>query len=851
MSESRPDVVLIVTDEERAAPPYESAETTQWRAEQLPARRWFAENGVSFGRHYTGATACVPSRPTLFTGQYPDVHGVTQTDGLGKQHNDTRMRWLAAGQVPTMGHWFRAAGYDTHFDGKWHVSHADLMDESGQPVPTNRSDGTVLPDNVAKYLEANPLGPYGFDGWVGPEPHGGRVRDSGYVRDPLIAERTVAWLEDRYARRAAGDADAQKPFLLVCCFVNPHDIVLWPLLQRKNFLPDDPFDVPAISPSPTDDEDLKDKPAAQIAYRDAYASGYGVAPLINRVYQRDGYRELYYRLHAEVDGPIDRVRRTITGADHHTVMALTSDHGDLLGSHGGLHQKWYQLYDEATHIPLYVVDTDRVEGGTHVDMPTVHVDITPTLLGLAGLREADLVDTVRATHTEVHPLPGRDLTDVVLDPAKADLARPVYFMSRDNMLEGDSLLSAMAQARGRRTGPPPMQITLPAHVGFNFEAIVARVDGTLYKLVRTYDDPTTWTDPGVRQITANGVGGEKHRTEPLADQWELYDLDGDPIERHNRWGDPALAAVQPQLVATLDAERARVNVARNEPWPYAARRPWANPKVAPPPPARAARRVAQKAGLHPHDPTPFTGDLSGRRALIVCTSHGVLDIGKPTGVFASEMTAPYYVFTDAGLNVDLASPNGGDIPIDPQSLKAVPRSEHDDRFLADPELKTMVRHSMTVADVDFSAYDIIFLAGGWGAAFDLGFSEALGEGITVANDAGKIIGGVCHGPLGLLQAKTADGRPLVAGRRISAVTDKQVHELGIESTPMHPETELRAAGADFRCSHHKRRDALANHWEVDGNLVTGQNQNAGPMVAREMLQLLAFRLATEAATTPA
>ena len=68
-----------------------------------------------------GLSWCVPSRPTIFTGQYPDVHGVTQTDGLGKMADDSRLRWLPVGEVPTLGHWFRAAGYDTHYDGKWHI----------------------------------------------------------------------------------------------------------------------------------------------------------------------------------------------------------------------------------------------------------------------------------------------------------------------------------------------------------------------------------------------------------------------------------------------------------------------------------------------------------------------------------------------------------------------------------------------------------------------------------------------------------------------------------------------------------------------------------------------------------
>jgi putative intracellular protease/amidase len=134
-------------------------------------------------------------------------------------------------------------------------------------------------------------------------------------------------------------------------------------------------------------------------------------------------------------------------------------------------------------------------------------------------------------------------------------------------------------------------------------------------------------------------------------------------------------------------------------------------------------------------------------------------------------------------------------------------------------------------------YDIVFLAGGWGAAFDFGYSEPLAAKMTEANAQDKIIGGVCHGPLGLLNATAADGEPLVKGRKISAVTDKQVKELGIEATPQHPERELRGAGAEFE-SETRFRDPFANHWVVDGNLVTGQNQNAGPMVAREMMQIL-------------
>ena len=856
----RPDLIVIMTDQERAAPPYESDALAAWRRDTLTGRQWFADHAVSFGRHYTGSLACVPSRPTLFTGQYPDLHGVTQTDGLGKLYDDSRLRWLPQGEVPTLGNWFRAAGYDTHYDGKWHISHADLTDPvTGETIATNDDDGAVDADAVQCYLDADPLGPYGFSGWVGPEPHGAGLANAGVRRDSLIADRVVAWLEDRAARRLAGDADALRPFLLVASFVNPHDIVLFPAWVRQG-LPIEPGlgDPPTVPPSPTDDEDLATKPAAQIAYREAYPTGYGPVALVGKSYRDHAqeYRDLYYRLHAEVDGPLDRVRRAVTdahaaGAFGEAVVVRTVDHGELLGAHGGLHQKWFNLYDEATRVPFEVVRLGAVPSVPRSidDAPTSHVDLVPTLLAAAGVDETAVAAILREQFSEVHPLPGRNLMPIVDGDEPPARDRAVYLMTRDNMLEGDTGASGFARRIGRTVKPPaPLRIRVPAHVGSNFEGIVVRVSDAdaaggadhLWKLVRTFDDPATWTEPGVRHLAANAPGGDVYRSEPLPDQWELYDLTNDPIEHENRWHDAGAQAVFEHLRAVLKEERARSVPERNVPWPYSRRRPSTPATKRVPPPARLLRKGLQRLGLHPDDPDAVEFELLGKRALIVCTNHGVLDIGKATGVFASEMTVPYYAFVDAGMFVDLASPKGGVIPVDPQSLKPVIRTAEDDRFLADDELRAKVTDSIAIGDVDVSQYDIVFLAGGWGAAFDLGTSDELGAKITEANGRGAVIGGVCHGPLGLLKATTPAGEPLVAGRRISAVTDKQVRELGIESTPQHPETELRGQGARFE-SATAFRDPLANHWVVDGNLVTGQNQNAGPMVAREMMRLVAAK----------
>ncbi len=242
-------------------------------------------------------------------------------------------------------------------------------------------------------------------------------------------------------------------------------------------------------------------------------------------------------------------------------------------------------------------------------------------------------------------------------------------------------------------------------------------------------------------------------------------------------------------------------------------------------------------GLHRHFAAPRR-NLAGKRALVIATSHDTLgDTGKKTGVFASEMTAPYYTFLDAGMSVDVASVRGGKIPIEPMSVKWPLRSSHDGRFLKDADFRRKTDASPSVSGIDGAQYDAVFLAGGWGAAFDFEQSPELGRLLLQAEEAGAVIGGVCHGPLGLLAARRGNGQPLVNGRRVTAVTDKQVNELGITHTPRHPERDLRAAGAKFEAST-RFRDIFASHVVADGRLVTGQNQNDGAETADRMMQAI-------------
>lgn len=248
-------------------------------------------------------------------------------------------------------------------------------------------------------------------------------------------------------------------------------------------------------------------------------------------------------------------------------------------------------------------------------------------------------------------------------------------------------------------------------------------------------------------------------------------------------------------------------------------------------------QILKSFGYHP-DYDKVSYNFKNKKALIITTSHGVLgETGNATGVYPSEMTIPYYEFLDAGLKVDIASIKGGEVPIEPRGLKFPMKSHQDKRYLKDDVAKEKTKHSLKIDNINFLDYDIIFMAGGWGASYDLGRSEVLGKKITEANAKGILMGSVCHGALGFLMAKDTIGAPLVEGKKMTGVTDKQVEELDISITPMHPEAELRKHGAIYQ-SNKGFRDFFATLTVIDGNIVTGQNQNSSGETAQKLLKML-------------
>src|SRR4051794_29760812 len=317
-----------MTDEERYPPPYEMDALAEFRRTQLPARERLRAQSRELHRHYVGSTACTPSRTTLFTGQYPSLHGVADTDGLAKQATDPSMHFLDPDTVPTLGDWFRAAGYRTHYRGKWHVSHPDLViPGTHESLKVNDAEGVLDPAAVDAYRRADRLDPFGFSGWIGREPHGVDKADTGFVRDGVFAQEIV----DLFGQIAAAD-DA--PWLAVASFVNPHDIAFtgaaWKLLDFPPIIDS----IPEVPEAPSQSDSFAGRPDCHRQFKEVW-------PKVLYPQATDGeYRRLYHFLQVLVDAAIMRILDELDarGLADDTIIMFTSDHGDLLGAHGGLMQ---------------------------------------------------------------------------------------------------------------------------------------------------------------------------------------------------------------------------------------------------------------------------------------------------------------------------------------------------------------------------------------------------------------------------------------------------------------------------------------------------------------------------------
>jgi len=225
-----------------------------------------------------------------------------------------------------------------------------------------------------------------------------------------------------------------------------------------------------------------------------------------------------------------------------------------------------------------------------------------------------------------------------------------------------------------------------------------------------------------------------------------------------------------------------------------------------------------------------THNPSSPRALIIMTSHSELgDTGNKTGFYWEEMAAPYWQFVDAGFDVTLASIDGGEPPADPNSIDSEQLPEAVRRFMNDDDAMSALKHTAAIDDVSGNDFDTIFLPGGHGAMWDAGSSRRLAKLVAQAYEHGVVIGAVCHGPAGLINATLSNGDPLVKGKRVNGFTDAEEEAAGLtDIVPFLLETKLGELGGDFECN----KDNFNAYAVQDGNLITGQNPASSVKVGR-------------------
>lgn len=223
------------------------------------------------------------------------------------------------------------------------------------------------------------------------------------------------------------------------------------------------------------------------------------------------------------------------------------------------------------------------------------------------------------------------------------------------------------------------------------------------------------------------------------------------------------------------------------------------------------------------------------RILMVLTSHGELgDTGKKTGFWLEEFAAPYYVFKDAGASVTLASPLGGQPPLDPKSDAPDAQTDATRRFKGDAAAQAELAATLKLSEVDAAQFDAVFYPGGHGPLWDLAGDARSIALIESTLAAGKPLAAVCHAPGVLRDAKAPDGKPLVRGKNVTGFTNSEEAAAGLTHVvPFLVEDMLMSHGGLYT----KQAD-WKPHVVADGLLITGQNPASSEPAARALLQAL-------------
>lgn len=224
------------------------------------------------------------------------------------------------------------------------------------------------------------------------------------------------------------------------------------------------------------------------------------------------------------------------------------------------------------------------------------------------------------------------------------------------------------------------------------------------------------------------------------------------------------------------------------------------------------------------------------KVLFVLTSHDRLgDTGHKTGFWLEEFAAPYYVFKDAGAEITLASPAGGQPPLDPKSDAPEAQTAATERFRSDPQAQAALAATTPLAHINAGDFDAVFYPGGHGPLWDLANDAASIALLEAFDRAGKPLGLVCHAPGALIKVRAANGQPIVSGRRVTGFTNSEEAAVGLSAVvPFLIEDEFTRLGGHF-----EKGPDWQVHVVTDGRLVTGQNPASSEAVAHALLSMLA------------
>jgi arylsulfatase A-like enzyme len=491
------NIILIIRDQTRFDLPAAAGYTT-------PALDRLAQQGITFRNHYVASAMCTPSRAAFYSGHPPQVNGVFDQMETG---------WVPNLRVdqPNMGSMMKKLGYQTAFFGKWEME-ADII----PPKPT------------VNYSEA--LQPYGFDIY---QPDGDKpgAPNQGYDTDVYTAGEGVRWLRGNVPKlRESG-----QPFFLVMSYLNPHDIMYadanvpgTPQVQQA-ISPDAIVTPPANSlysqrwntaPSATLQESLSapGMPPALGEYNTGWEGVLGTIPT-NRPDMWQVFNDYYLNMIRDTDLSLQQLEDGLDelGLWDETVVIFTADHGEMAGDHGGIRGKGPMAYEGNSHVPLIVVHPDYAKGQSS-DVVTSHLDLMPSLPGLAGVPE----DQRRAA---VQGLPGHDISAVLPTAATASpqaVRRGALFNYVGPLtIDANYCVAGMKELLQNKPAPPltELQSKLDKR-GFMSFAFDGQYKFARYYAPAKFNTPTTMEEI----LRDNDI--------------QLFDLKSDPLEAHNLATDP-------------------------------------------------------------------------------------------------------------------------------------------------------------------------------------------------------------------------------------------------------------------------------------------------------------------------